>query len=109
MKLIPLYSIKPKTLTEGSFTVSDVHSDNIDKDSILEISAIAESQSTHPIAASLKEAYLKEPDISRLGGVTEHAGKGIQATVDNKEYFIGNTALMELVNADYKECSFPTP
>ena len=98
---------KTGTLTEGSFTVSDVHSDNVDKDSILEISAIAESQSTHPIAASLKEAYLKEPDISRLGGVTEHAGKGIQATVDNKEYFIGNTALMELVNADYKECSFP--
>ncbi len=98
---------KTGTLTEGSFTVSDVHSDNVDKDSILEISAIAESQSTHPIAASLKEAYSKEPDISRLGGIAEHAGKGIQATVDNNEYFIGNTALMELVNADYKECSFP--
>ena len=98
---------KTGTLTEGSFTVSDVHSDNVDKDSILEISAIAESQSTHPIAASLKEAYSKEADISRLGGITEHSGKGIQATVDNNEYYIGNAALMELVNADYKECSFP--
>lgn len=95
---------KTGTLTEGNFEVDAVHQNPISESELIEIAAIAESASSHPISLSLKRAYGKEPDISRVSEIEEIAGHGIKAVVDGKKVAVGNAALMTLVGADYKEC-----
>ena len=86
---------KTGTLTEGVFDVQKVKPENgITADELIEIAALAESMSNHPIASSILRKYEKELDNLRVDDYEEITGKGIKAKVDGKEVLIGNTKLM---------------
>ncbi len=87
---------KTGTLTKGNFVVEDIipFSQSIQRDTLLEITSLAESYSNHPISISLQKAYGKELDKSRIGHVEEVAGQGIMAFIDNAKYYVGNDKLM---------------
>ncbi len=89
---------KTGTITKGRFAVSEIYADN--KELLLEIAATVESYSTHPVARSIVTAYGKEIDKKSVNGVTEIAGKGIKATVDDVTYCVGNASLMKSVGAE---------
>lgn len=95
---------KTGTLTEGSFTVTAVHPEQMSEKELLEWAALAESYSTHPIAASILEAYGESVDRSRVTNVEEISGHGIRATVDGREICVGNERLIERVGANAKKC-----
>lgn len=95
---------KTGTLTKGVFKVQQiVPAEGIDKDSLLEKTAIAESYSTHPISKSLTTAYGREIDKNRLGEVEEIAGHGIAAYVDGNRIYVGNDKLMAGRGIEYSE------
>lgn len=104
-KITKVIMDKTGTLTEGVFKVVAIHHNTIDEKKILEYAAYAESASSHPIAKSVKDAYSKELDISRVKDITEIAGQGVQAFVDGHEVLVGNRKLMETNNLDYIKCS----
>ena len=86
---------KTGTLTKGTFKVVDVNAKEITRDDLIELTALAESQSTHPISRSIQEHYGKEIDHSRVCEVQEISGKGVCATVDGRAVAAGNAALMQ--------------
>ncbi len=94
---------KTGTLTKGVFEVTDTHPINISKELLLEYAAYAESYSNHPISKSLKEAYGKELDSSRVSDVEEIGGHGVTAKVDNKKIAAGNSKLMKKLKLSYNE------
>ena len=98
---------KTGTLTEGAFAVDAVHPNQIDADTLIDIAAVAESRSHHPVAESIVNAHGKHIDPSRLGDVEELPGRGIRAVIDGKEYYVGNGKLMDEVHADFHECHLP--
>ena len=98
---------KTGTITEGSFAVDAIHPKEIDPDVLIDIAALAESRSHHPVAESIVNAHGKHIDASRLGDVEEIAGRGIRAIIDGEEYYVGNGKLMEDVSADFHECHLP--
>lgn len=90
---------KTGTLTKGVFKVSNVYSaiDNDDENQIkklLELAAVAESYSNHPISISLKNEWGREIDKNRVSDVNEVSGKGVVAKIDQSEVFVGNVQLM---------------
>ncbi len=93
---------KTGTLTNGRFQVSDVAPVHGERESLLEMAALGEYHSNHPIALSVKEAYGKEIDPERVGAAEEIAGHGIHAQVQTEdgwhELYIGNRKLMERQN-----------
>ncbi len=91
---------KTGTLTKGSFGVRGVHVERGSSEEMLELAALAESYSHHPISRSLIEAYGREPDVSRVSDVTEVAGHGVTATVDGKQVAVGNDKLMRSLGID---------
>ncbi|MBQ2775836.1 MAG: cadmium-translocating P-type ATPase [Clostridia bacterium] len=95
---------KTGTLTKGTFTVNEIHAENITKADLLSIAAAAESYSNHPVGESIIRAHGGKIDKNRIGEVKELAGMGLQANVDGKTYFVGNGALMDKVNADWQDC-----
>ena len=95
---------KTGTLTRGSFEVDAVHHSPVDEAQLIETAALAEAASTHPISLSLRRAYGKELDRSRVSDIEEIAGQGIRARVDGRDIAVGNTKLMSAVGADYIEC-----
>ncbi len=98
---------KTGTITRGAFAVDAVHPNEIDEDVLIDIAAMAESRSHHPVAESIVNAHGKHIDASRLGEVEEIAGRGIRAVIDGQTYFVGNGKLMEDVHADFHECHLP--
>lgn len=92
---------KTGTLTKGSFKVTQIHPQNISKEELLEYTALAESSSAHPIALSLKEAYGKDIDRSRVKDITDITGSGIKAVVSGKEVLVGNSKLLDMYNINY--------
>ena len=86
---------KTGTLTKGTFKVVDVNAKEIAKDDLIELTALAESQSTHPISRSIQEHYGKELDHNRVCEVQEISGKGVSATVDGRAVAVGNASLMQ--------------
>ena len=86
---------KTGTLTKGTFEVQEINSNSIDNEQILEIAALAEMYSNHPIATSIRHAYSKELNKERVNNIQEIAGKGIKAIIDGKETYVGNSKLME--------------
>ncbi len=90
---------KTGTLTEGVFTVTDINAVGIGRDILLELAAHAESFSTHPVGESIVRAYGKSIDKSRVGDVSELAGRGIRACVDGTLYYLGNASLMREAGA----------
>ena len=87
---------KTGTLTQGTFKVTGVHpADGISGEQLVEAAALAESWSKHPISLSIKAAYGREIDPSRVTDVEELGGHGVTAKVDGKTVAAGNARLME--------------
>ena len=95
---------KTGTLTQGNFEVTAIHPEKVPEQELLEIAALAENYSTHPISASLKRAFGMLLDESRISDVEELSGKGVIATVDGKNVAVGNGRLMDHVGVDWHEC-----
>jgi Cd2+/Zn2+-exporting ATPase len=96
---------KTGTMTKGVFEVSDVYcNDDISREKLLELSAYAESYSSHPISKSLQKAYGNDIDKSRVSDVEEISGHGLSAVVDGVKVAVGNSKLMVKLGLDYKEC-----
>lgn len=93
---------KTGTLTKGSFSVSEIHPPQ-DAERLLKLAALAESGSTHPIAASVVSAFNGILDRDRIGDRTEYPGMGVSANIDGTLYFVGNEKLMQEANASFAE------
>lgn len=98
---------KTGTLTKGEFKVQTISPAEGSREELLELAALAEGYSTHPIAGSIREAYGKEPDIDRVGQAEEIAGCGICVPVDGREVLIGNEKLMRERNIAYVSDTSP--
>ena len=95
---------KTGTMTQGVFEVSGVHHPSMDTEKLLEYAALAECHSSHPISKSLKKAYGKPLDPSRVTDVEEISGNGVTAKVDGVRVAAGNSKLMEKLGVDCMEC-----
>ena len=95
---------KTGTMTEGVFEVAGVHHSTIENEKLLEYAALAESFSTHPISVSLRKAYGKEIDTSRVSDVKEIGGHGLTALVDGVSVAVGNSKLMDQLGVPSIEC-----
>ena len=95
---------KTGTLTKGVFNVTAIHPEEYSESGLLEMAALAESYSDHPISRSLKEAWGQELDASRVGEVEELSGRGVRAQVDGKTVCAGNDKLMEDIGVKWRPC-----
>lgn len=95
---------KTGTLTEGVFEVQNINPVNISEEELLEIVAIAESYSNHPISLSVRKAHGKKIDKNRIKDSKELTGLGISSKVDGKDILIGNEKLMQENNIEYEKC-----
>lgn len=95
---------KTGTLTQGVFEVTAVHHNTIDENRLLELAALAESASSHPISKSLQKAYGKAIDRNRVTNIRELAGKGVVASVDEQEVAVGNEKLMTELGIEFIAC-----
>ena len=99
---------KTGTLTKGVFSVVAVHPEGITEEELLELAAIAESFSDHPISKSLADEYKrrtrKRVDKGRVESFEEFAGEGVVTIVDGKKLQCGNRRLMERVGVKWHEC-----
>ena len=97
---------KTGTLTKGEFKVSEVVTSNgFSKEEILEYAAYAETNSNHPVAKSISEAFAKDIEKQRIKQVEEISGHGIKAVVDNKTVLAGNDKLLHKENIDHPVCN----
>ncbi|WP_300386222.1 heavy metal translocating P-type ATPase [Clostridium sp.] len=94
---------KTGTLTKGIFKVTEINEVNIEKDKLIEIAAIAESLSNHPIAKSIIKEYGKEVDNTDIKEYKEVSGMGIQGTINDSKVLVGNYKLMENNNINYNK------
>ena len=94
---------KTGTLTKGVFKVSQIKPVNMNEAEFIELAAYAESQSTHPIAKSIVDAYTQVIDPTVLSQYEEIAGHGIKVFVGDKEVLIGNVKLMQRANLNVAE------
>ena len=101
---------KTGTITKDNFEVTAVHDEreqNIDDARMLELAALAESNSTHPIATSIMRAYEAGGgalDKSRVTDVQEISGKGVIAVVDGMQVAAGNLKLMKMLGVSCEAC-----
>lgn len=94
---------KTGTLTEGVFSVAEINTNGIDKEKLIEVAAMAESFSNHPIAISIIKEYGKEIDKEVIKEYKEISGRGIKAVINNEEVLVGNSKLMNEFNILYNE------
>lgn len=95
---------KTGTLTKGVFEVTHTEpAEGFSKEELLELAAYAECYSNHPISKSLKEAYGREIDQSRVGDVEEISGHGVQACIDSRSVAAGNGKLMKQLGIAYDQ------
>lgn len=92
---------KTGTLTEGVFEVQKIEPINITEKELLKYAAYTEHFSNHPISVSLKKAYGKKIEPSKVTNTKEISGKGIIATIDNKEVIVGNEKILKDENIKY--------
>lgn len=95
---------KTGTLTQGVFEVNGIHHSQMENQKLVELAALAESASSHPISKSLQRAYGKEIDRSRVSHVEEISGGGVIATVDGVQVAAGNDKLMDRLGVKYINC-----
>ena len=102
---------KTGTLTKGEVVVSEVIPNGWEKEGLLEVAALAEGYSDHPISAALKKAYeeaeLGELSMDRVEQAEEIAGHGIKAKIDGRVVYAGNAKLMEEKGVEYEPCTVP--
>ena len=95
---------KTGTLTQGVFDVVDIHHSELDRETMLEFAALAESASSHPIAASIRKAWGKPLNLTRVGKVEEIGGNGVVVEIDGKQVAAGNSRLMRRLGIEPIEC-----
>ena len=95
---------KTGTLTRGVFEVSGIHHCPIEDEKLLEYAALAECASSHPISKSLREAYGRELDRSRVSDIEEISGNGVVAKVDGRTIAAGNDRLMQRLGIKHTPC-----
>jgi len=93
---------KTGTLTKGNFVVNEVRAQNMSEKKLVELAAYAEDYSNHPIAVSIRKAYGKKVDTSRISEIEEIAGHGVKAIIDGNEVLAGNERLMKLKNIPHE-------
>lgn len=93
---------KTGTVTEGAFSMDAIYPIGVSDNELLNIAAIAESRSTHPIARCIVEALGEPLNADRAEEISEIAGKGIKAIIDGKTYYVGNSRLMEEIKVDFE-------
>lgn len=102
---------KTGTLTKGEFVVSEVIPNGWEKEGLLEVAALAEGYSDHPISVALRKAYeeaeLGELSMDRVEQTEEIAGHGIRAKIDGRVVYVGNAKLMEEKGVEYEPCTVP--
>ena len=96
---------KTGTLTRGVFEVTDVLNARCPREDLLEITALAESASTHPISQSIQRANCRKTDLSRVSDIQEISGHGVTATVDGKAVAAGNDRLMSRLGIPTQTCT----
>ena len=94
---------KTGTLTKGEFKVTNIIPENGTKEELLEIAALGEGYSNHPIAASIRNAYKKTLCMDRVTETEELSGLGIKTKIDGKVVYLGNEKLMQHLNIPYKK------
>ena len=95
---------KTGTITKGNFAVTGIHHTTKENEKLLELAALAESHSSHPISRSIAAAYGKEIDKSRVTDVREISGAGVIAEVDGHRVGAGNMKLMRELGVAAEEC-----
>lgn len=95
---------KTGTLTHGNFKVTAVHPSECSEDELLELAAMAESYSDHPISQSLKCAYGGSIDKTRISEAEEISGHGVSVKIDSRKIYVGNGKLMDKIDADWHQC-----
>ena len=94
---------KTGTLTKGIFEVTEINAKNISKEELLEITAMGESHSNHPIAISIAKAYGKEVNKDEIKDYKEISGHGIEVTIRKNDVLLGNSKLMKINNIGYDD------
>ena len=94
---------KTGTLTKGSFEVTAVHPQQVSEQELLELAALAERFSDHPISRSIQAACQPAPDPNRVTDAKEIAGHGVQAVVDGKTVLAGNQKLMDQFHIPFED------
>ena len=92
---------KTGTLTKGEFEVVKICAADTSEDKILEMAALAECYSEHPIGIAIKKAYGKTVSTERIGNVEEIPGYGVETIIDGEEVLAGNSKLMEKYSVDF--------
>lgn len=95
---------KTGTMTQGVFEVKEIHHNTIETEMLLEYAALAECASSHPISKSLRNAYGKPVDRSRVTEIEEIGGNGVTATVDGVSVAAGSDRLMERLGIAFAPC-----
>ncbi|MCC8028788.1 MAG: cadmium-translocating P-type ATPase [Lachnospiraceae bacterium] len=95
---------KTGTMTKGVFEVTGIYRDQLPEEDLLYYAAHAECASSHPIGKSLREAYGKPVDRTRVTDIREIGGNGVTAVVDGRSVAAGNAKLMEKIGAAYRDC-----
>ena len=95
---------KTGTMTRGVFAVSGVYPEGMSEAQLIELAALAESYSSHPISQSLKKAYGQAIDAARVCDVEEISGHGVTAMVDGRLVAAGNERLMARMGVEAKPC-----
>ena len=95
---------KTGTLTKGEFKVTEILPVSMGEEDLLELAAYAESYSDHPISRSIRDAWGREPDRSRVTGNREIAGHGLEAVVDGRTVLAGNEKLMKQKGVAFEAC-----
>lgn len=114
---------KTGTLTKGEFKVTEIHladgsvpAGNAigvntadadlsgEKPGLLELAALAESYSDHPISRSIKDAWGSAIDMNRVSDTEEISGHGVKAVIDGHVVLAGNSKLMNEMQVGYREC-----
>ena len=95
---------KTGTMTRGVFAVSGVYPEGMSEAQLIELAALAESYSSHPISQSLKKAYGQAIDTARVCDVEEISGHGVTAKVDGRLVAAGNERLMARMGVEANPC-----
>ena len=94
---------KTGTLTKGTFEVTAVHPQQVGEGELLELAALAERFSDHPISRSIQAACQSAPDPNRVTDAKEIAGYGVRAVVDGKTVLAGNQKLMDQFHIPFED------
>lgn len=95
---------KTGTLTEGNFSVTAVYSQMMSEHELIELAALAESFSDHPLSASIRDACNLPLDKIRVTGYENIAGEGVVAIIDNRKVYAGNEKLMSRAGVSPQSC-----